>query len=193
MISSSLRADGAIARTASWIAGENRYTPTSARSDGGIGRLLDEPDDLAAYVELDDAEVARVVDVREQDLRRGRRRWLAELGRSIAGRQELVDEGSEIVLEHVVAEVHDEVVVAEEVAGDEHAVGEPAGCVLVDVGDLDAEARSVTHRRPDLVAGLADLDDDRDVFDAGRGELLDAVEDDRLVGDRHELLRARCG
>ena len=157
------------------------------------GRLLHEPNDLAANVELHDAEVARVVDVREQDLRRGRRRGLAELGRSIAGRQELVDEGPEIVLEHVVAEVYDEVVVAEEVTGDEHAVGEAARCVLVDVRDLDAEARTVAHGRPDLVAGLADLDDDRDVFDAGRGELLDAVEDDRLVGDRHELLRARCG
>ena len=68
----------------------------------------------------------------------------------------------------------------------------PSGCVLVDVGDLDAELRAVADRGLDLVAGLADHDDP-DVLDAGRGELLDAVEDDRLVGDRHELLGARVG
>ena len=45
----------------------------------------------------------------------------------------------EVLLEHVVAEVHDEVVVAEEVARDEHAVREPERLVLADVGDLDAE------------------------------------------------------
>ena len=71
---------------------------------------------------------------------------LAELGRAVARLEEPVDEGAEVVLEHVVAQVHHEVVVAEEVAGDEHAVGEPAGRVLRDVGDLDAELRAVADR-----------------------------------------------
>ena len=35
VISSSPRADGWMARTASWIRGPNRYTPTNARSEGG--------------------------------------------------------------------------------------------------------------------------------------------------------------
>ena len=78
------------------------------------------------HVELGDAELARIVDVREQDLRGGRLAACSpSSGGAIARRQEAVDEGSEVVLEHVVAEVHDEVVVAEEVAGDEHAVREP--------------------------------------------------------------------
>ncbi len=112
-------------------------------------------------------------------------------GGSSRAARNAVDERLQIVLEHVVAEVHDEVVVAEEVAGDEHAVGEAARCVLLDVGDLHAELRTVADRGLDLVAGVAHGDHDRDVLDARRRELLDAVEDDGLVGDRDELLRAR--
>ena len=128
--------------------------------------------------------------MREQDLG-GRRRadFLAELRVPVTRLVEPVDEAAQVVLQHVVAEVHHEVVVAEEVAGDQHAVGQTAGRVLLDVRDLDAELRAVADRSPDLGAGLAD--DDADVLDAGRRELLDPVEDDRLVGDRHELLGAR--
>ena len=158
-----------------------------------IGRLLDEPHDVAAHVELGDAEVARVLDVREQDLRGGRLAGLAQLGRLVARGVERVDERAQVVLQHVVAEVHDEVVVAQEVAGDEHAVRQPARRVLLDVGDLDAELRTVADRGLDLGPGVAHGDHDGDVLDAGRRELLDAVEDDRLVGDRDELLRARVG
>src|SRR5680860_1558503 len=61
---------------------------------------------------------------------------------------------------------------------------------LDDVGDLDPEARAVAGRAADLVAGLR-RDDDPDLLDAGRGHRLDAVEQHRLVGDRHELLRRR--
>ena len=157
-----------------------------------VGRLLDEAHDVAVHVELGDAEVARVLHVREQDLRGGRRPASSPSsgGRSRASRKRSTNV-AQVVLEHVVAEVHDEVVVAEEVAGDEHAVREAARRVLVDVGDLDAELGAVADRGPDLVAGVADGDDDADLLDPGRGELLDAVEDDRLVRDRHELLRAR--
>ena len=43
----------------------------------------------------------------------------------------------------------------------------------------------------DLRRGGVDADDDADLLDPGAGHVLDAVEDDRLVGDRHELLGAR--
>ena len=130
VISSSPRADGSIARTASWIAGAKRYTPTSARSDGGSAGFSTRRTIVAVHVELGDAELPRVVDVREQDLR-GRRLGRPRRAR-VAGRapREAVDEGPQVLLEHVVAEVHDEVVVAEEVAGDEHAVREAERRVL---------------------------------------------------------------
>ena len=157
----------------------------------GIGGLLDEAHDVAVYVELGDAEVAGVLHVGEQDLGGGRLAWFAELGGPAARFEETVDPRAQIVLEHVVAEVHDELVFAEELARDQDAVRQPARRVLVDVGDLDPEPRPVAHGRPDLGTGLADLDDDADFLDARRRELLDPVEDDRLVRDRYELLRAR--
>ena len=112
-----------------------------------IGRLLDQAHDLAVGVDLGHAELARVVDVGEQDLRGGRPPALAQLGRARrAAASNAVDELAEALLEHVVAEVHDEVVVAEEVAGDEHAVRQAERRVLRDVGDLDA--RTASRRRP---------------------------------------------
>ncbi len=97
---------------------------------------------------------------------------------------------TQVLLEHVVAEVHDEVGVAQEVVGDQHAVREPERRVLGDVRDLDAVAGTVADRVPDLRRGRVDADDDADLLDPGPGHVLDAVADDRLVGDRHELLGA---
>ena len=59
--------------------------------------------------------------------------WAAGGSADAPGRLEGVDEGAEVLLEQVVAEVHHEVVVAEEVPGDEHAVGEAERRVLGDV------------------------------------------------------------
>src|SRR5206468_578965 len=59
-----------------------------------------------------------------------------------------------------------------------------------DVGDACAELRAVAGGGADLVARLGG-DDDADLVDAGGGDRLDAVEQHRLVGDRHELLGAR--
>ena len=98
-------------------AASKRYTPTSARSDGGSLGLLDEPHDVAVRVDLGDAELRGIVDVGEQDLRGGRRAVVVELGRGASrSASKRVDELLEALLEHVVAEVHHEVVVAEEVA-----------------------------------------------------------------------------
>ena len=86
-------------------------------------------------------------------------------------------------------QVHHEVVVAEVVVCDQHAVREPEGGVLPEVRDLGAPAGAVADRGHDLVGGVAD--DDADLLDPGLDHVFDAVEEDRLVGDRHELLRAR--
>ena len=102
-----------------------------------------------------------------------------------------LDELGDPLPQQVVAQVHDEVVVAEEVAGDQHAVGEAERRVLGDVGDLGTPAGAVADRRADLGAGVTG--DDADLGDARLDHVLDAVEQDRLVGDRHQLLGAGVG
>jgi len=94
-------------------------------------------------------------------------------------------------LEHVVAEVRHEVVVPEEVPGDEDAMSEAERRVLADVGDLSAPAGTVADRGDDLVGGVAH--DDADLLDARLDHVLDAVEQDRLVRHRDQLLRAGVG
>ena len=107
-------------------------------------------------VELGDAELLRVVDVREQDLRDGRQPVVvAELQLRVRERLERVDELAQALLQHVVAEVHHEVVVAEEVARDQHAVREAERRVLGDVRDLDAEPGAVTDGVADLGAAAS--------------------------------------
>ena len=76
---------------------------------------------------------------------------------------ERVDERAQVLLQHVVAEVHDEVVVAEEVARDQHAVREAERCVLRDVGDLDAEPASRRRPRLAISASRVVADDDADL------------------------------
>src|SRR4051794_37846825 len=98
-----------------------------------------------------------------------------------------MDERGEILLEQVVAEVHHEVVVAEELIGDEDAVGEPEGRVLRDECERRAEALTLAQRGDDLCLGITD--DHADLGDAGRDHRFDPVEQDRLVGHRNELLR----
>ena len=65
----------------------------------------------------------------------------------------------------------------------------PSGSPLRDVRDLDAEAGTVADRVADLVVALGHHH--AELFDPCAGKLLDDVEDDGLVRDRHELLGAR--
>ncbi len=88
-----------------------------------VGRLLDEVNHVAGGVERRDAEPMRIRHLLEQDLRRRRMVALA-LG------VERVHERLEILFQQVVAEIHDEVVVAQEVAGDEDAVRQAERFVL---------------------------------------------------------------
>ena len=142
VISSSPRADGWIARAASWMRGVNMYTPTSARSDAGSFGFSTSRAHAAVGVELGHAVVLRVRDLGEQDQRLG----------LVA--PERGDQVLDPALEQVVAEVHDERVGAEERLGGQHRVREPERRVLLDVGDLDAELLAVTRRLADLAAGL---------------------------------------
>ena len=134
VISSSPRGDGSIAANGVVDRAVEQVHADEREVARRVGRLLDEPDDVAVGVELGDAEAVRVGHLLEQDLRRRR------LGAG-AGRLERVHERAEVLLEQVVAEVHHEVVVAEEVGGDQHAVGEAERRVLRDVGDRGAELR----------------------------------------------------
>ena len=99
---------------------------------------------------------------------------------------ELLDELGDAVLDEVVAQVHDEGVTGHELLGDLDGVREAKRGLLRDVGDRDAPALAIAERRHDLFSGIAD--DDADVGDAGSLDRLYRVEQDRLVGHRHELL-----
>ena len=85
----------------------------------------------------------RIGNLLQQDLCR---RWI--VGR--AGCLEGGDERRQILFQQVVPEVHHEVVAAEEVSGDQHAVGQPEWRVLGDVGDLGAEVAAVAEGGADL-------------------------------------------
>ena len=67
-------------------------------------------------------------------------------------------------------------------------MSESQGSVLADVGHFGPELLTITDRRDDLVTGVAD--NDADLRDARSDHLLDAVEENRLVGHEHELLGA---
>ncbi len=106
-------------------------------------RLLDEPHYLPGVVHLRHAKLARVVDVREQDLRDRR-----VCSGSPARLFESFDEFGESLLEHVVTEVHDEFVVAEEVARDQHTMRQPERCLLGDERDANSPGSSRRRRLP---------------------------------------------
>ena len=193
VISSSPRAEGRMARTASWMVWSNRYTPTRARSEAGTSGFSTSRTTWPVVVELGHAEALRIGNPGQQDL--GDR---SGVGAGEGGRHrcltlglEAVDERLDALADEVVAEVHDEVVGAEKVPGDEHAVGQSERLGLVQVGDLEAPAGAVSHRGHDLFGGVAD--DDADLLDAGLGHRLQAVEQDGLVGHRHQLLGTRVG
>ena len=166
---------------------------------GQVGRrwvgLLDQPDDRAVGVQLGHPEPLRVGDRLEQDLgaREPLRSPAPRVGamarsRSASNRS---TKSLSALLEQVVAEVHHEVVRTQEVPGDQHGVGQAQRLRLGEVGDLEAPGRTVADRGPHLRRGVAD--DDADLLDAGVGDGLEAVEEDRLVGHRHQLLGPGVG
>ena len=104
---------------------------------------------------------------------------------------EFLDDRDDAVAHQVVAQVHDEAAVTEELPRRQHRVGEPFGRLLRDVGAVGTECGPVADRGPHLGTGLAG--DDPDLRDPSRDDGLDGVEEDRLVGDGDELLGAGVG
>ena len=117
-----------------------------------IGRLLDESHDVARGVERGDAELARVVDVREQDLR-GRR--LAIAGRRAAACATLSN-ASTNVRRSCCSMLSPRYMTKSSSPRKSRAIStqcaSPSGRVLRDVGDLDAEPGAVADRGLDLGA-----------------------------------------
>ena len=153
VISSSPRGEGWMARTAWWMVWSKRYTPDQGQVGRRAPRLLDQADDVA------DASSSSATPKRCGSGTRASRIW-ADRGvvaavegrgrRGLAVGLEAVDERLDALADEVVAEVHDEVVVAEEVPGDQHAVGQSERRGLVQVGDLEAPAGPVADRGHDL-------------------------------------------
>ena len=133
---------------------------------------------MSAGASSGDAEVLRVGHRREQD--QGIRLVLAEGGHQIG----------DPTLQQIVAEVHHERALAEEQLGGQHRMGQAERLVLHDVGDLHPELGAVAGGFANLLAGLRG-DYDPDLLDPRLSHRLDAVEQHRLVGYRHELLGAR--
>ena len=146
---------------------------------GWLLGLFDQSYDISALIENRDSELLRVVDSGQQDLRISR------------CRNELLDELADAADEKVVAQVHDEVVITEELLGDEDTVRETERCLLREVGHLDAQIRAVANGVLDLTRRVAN--DDADVGDTRVANGLQAIEQNRLVGNRHQLLCRRVG
>ena len=145
----------------------------------GLGGLFGDADDGSVGSGFRDAEAAGIGDGVDHEGGGG-----AVEG---AGAEEVGD----AVLEEVVAEVHDEGVAGEEVAGDGDGVGEAAGVSLDDVGDLGVPALSGADGFGDV--GVVGADDQADVVDASLDEVFDDVEEDGFVGDGDEVFGASVG
>ena len=105
VISSSPRALGSMASIASKISEEKRYTPDQRQVGSGHRRLLHERDH-PSVLELGHPEPLRLGNPGQQDHGVGR------------GALEFVDQRADSLGDQVVAEIHDEAVPGEEVAGD---------------------------------------------------------------------------
>lgn len=140
----------------------------------GFLRLLLQRRHPALGVELRDTEGGGVGYLGQQDLRIG------------PVRAELLHQTGDPADDEVVAEVHDEVVVPQEVTGDQHRVGEAERLVLRDVGDLDAEPGTVADGLADLRGGVAH--DDADLGDPRFRDGFQPVEQHGLVRHGHQLL-----
>ena len=70
-------------------------------------------------------------------------------------------------------------------------MGKAKWLILGDVRDDCSKLGTVTESFQDFVSGIAN--DDADLGNAGIDHCFDSIEQDRLIGDRHELLRPSMG
>jgi hypothetical protein len=99
---------------------------------------------------------------------------------------ELLRRPGDAVGEHVVAKVHDEVVVPQERAGQRHAVGEAEWPLLGDVGNPRAELLAVADFRGDL--GSVVTGHDPDFGEAEPTNVVQHVGQHGPSGNRYQLL-----
>ena len=115
--------------------------PDQGQVRGRVLRLLDQFLYLAGSVDSRDAERRGVIDLGQQDLGDqlvglfAELRFVGGLSRRLKARDKLL----KTLFEHVVAEIHDEVVVAKELLGYQYTVSQPERLGLRDVGDIDPE------------------------------------------------------
>ena len=145
----------------------------------GVLRLLLQAHHLAGGVQLGHPELPRVRHAGQHDL-----------GVRAAG-AELLHQRGDPAHDEVVPQVHDEVVVGEEVPRDDDRVRQPAGRVLPQVAGGEPEGAPVAHRLLDGGRGIPHHDPH--VGDAGVPDGLEPVEQDGLVGDREQLLGVGVG
>ena len=94
-------------------------------------------------------------------------------------------------MQHVVAEVHDEVVVAKEVLSNEYAMGEPKWRILWDVSDLHSKLRAIADGGADFGPGVAG--NDANFRNSRFCHGFNAIEKDGFIGNGHQLLGAGVG
>src|SRR5207253_2582367 len=142
-------------------------------------RLLHDADD-ARTIHLGDAVTLGVVDLLEQEPR------AAPLF------AERLHAGADIVREDVVAEDHADQLLAGEILGEPERLRDSARLVLDLVGEAAAEVLAGPEQRHH-VAHVLHARDDEDLFDPGRDELADGMEDHRLAAHRKEVFVRHLG
>ena len=108
------------------------------------------------------------------------------------GSGELVHKFPDAGVDQVVAQVHDEGAVPQEIPGGLYGVGQAERFRLVDVGEAHAPAFTAAQAPFDLVAGLRGVDHP-DLPDPGPRQVLHHEVQDRLVGHRHQLFGDAVG
>ncbi len=144
----------------------------------GVGRLFDQPDHMAVLVKLGHPKSARVGHLGEKNLGVG----------SVF--VEVPDDVCHSVFDQIVTQVHQAVVTVHERQCQLEGVCQAVGTVLENEVRIYPEAGAIAHSLSHLGAGLGG-NDDRHFVNARRGEVVQAVEQNGLIGDRHELFRHR--
>ena len=112
--------------------------------------------------------------------------------RVVVVRLELLDHVTDAALQDVVAQVDAERVPSHELAGARDRVGDPLRRPLDQIRELDAIPRAVAEELADFLRHVV-AEDDPDVRDPRVVQVLDAVQDVRLVHEREELLGPGVG
>ncbi|MEZ4558202.1 MAG: hypothetical protein R2854_17495 [Caldilineaceae bacterium] len=146
----------------------------------GIARLFHQTQDAPRLVQFGHAVAFGMVHLREHHLV------------VPAAAVELADQVVDAALDHVVAQEHDEAVVAQKVPADfDGAWARPKGASWGNVGDVDAPAPPVAHGVPDLAPVSPTT---MPILIGCRlPDRLNDAEEHGLVGHRHQLLRVSKG